>query len=131
MGDDMAFNYTIRAGDTLAEIADRFGMPSWQSLYNDPANAAFKAHHPNPDLIEPGDVIVIPSSHRPFKYTVKPGDSLSSIAAKFGISSWQALYNDPLNAAFKAHHPNPDLIEPGDILVISGKPAPHKSLQTN
>ena len=62
---------------------------------------------------------MIPSSHRPFKYTVKSGDSLSAIAAKFGLPSWQALYNDPLNAAFKAYHPNPDLIDPGDILVIS------------
>ena len=55
----MAFKYTIRAGDTLTEIAGKFGMPSWQALYNDPANAAFKAHHPDPDLIEPGDILVI------------------------------------------------------------------------
>jgi hypothetical protein len=55
----MAFNYIIRAGDTLTEIANKFGMPSWQALYNDPANASFKAHHPNPDLIEPGGILLI------------------------------------------------------------------------
>jgi hypothetical protein len=53
-------------------------------------------------------------------YTVKRGDTLSSIARQHGIGSWQALYNDPSNVAFRAKRPNPNLIFPGDQINIPG-----------
>jgi LysM repeat protein len=123
----MATKYTVRAGDTLTSIAAQFGIPNWQALYYDPGNAAFRAVRPNPDVIVPGDILLIPSSApHPFKYTVRAGDTLTSIAAKFGIPNWQALYYDPANAAFRALRPNPDVIVPGDILLIrlAGPPPP-------
>ena len=115
----MATKYTVRAGDTLTSIAAQFGVPNWQALYHDPANAAFRALRPNPDVIAPGDILFIPSSAPPpFKYAIRAGDTLTSIAAQFGIPNWQALYHDPANAAFRALRPNPDVIAPGDILLI-------------
>ena len=51
-------------------------------------------------------------------YVVKRGDTLSSIAARHGIASWQALYDHPSNASFRAKRPNPNLIQPGDRLNI-------------
>ncbi len=57
-------------------------------------------------------------------YTVKPGDSLSAIARKLGLKSWQELYNNPDNAAFRAKRPNPNLIFAGDVLMIPGTGAP-------
>jgi LysM repeat protein len=61
-------------------------------------------------------------------YTVKPGDTLTSIAKAHGVSSWQALYNDPANAAFKSKRANPNLIYPGDQIVVPGaaKPTPFR-----
>jgi spore germination protein YaaH len=115
----MATKYTVRAGDTLTSIAAQFGIPNWQALYHDPGNAAFRALRPNPDVIAPGDILFIPSSApHPFKYSIQAGDTLTSIAAQFGIPNWQALYNDPANAAFRSLRPNPDVIVPGDILLI-------------
>jgi hypothetical protein len=62
-------------------------------------------------------------------YVVKHGDTLSGIAKHHGIHSWQALYNDPSNTAFRAKRPNPNLIFPGDQVNIPTKgatgPAPH------
>jgi hypothetical protein len=54
-------------------------------------------------------------------YTVKQGDTLSAIARKHGISIWQDLYKHPDNAAFRARRPNPDLIFPGDVIMIPGE----------
>lgn len=51
-------------------------------------------------------------------YTVKPGDSLAKIAAKYGIS-WQQLYN----ANKEAIGNNPSLINVGLSLVIPGAAA--------
>ena len=51
------------------------------------------------------------------EYTVQPGDSLSKIAAQFGVpGGWPALYDENRAVVGK----NPHLIHPGDELVIPG-----------
>lgn len=52
--------YTVVRGDTLAAIARRHGLNSWQELYHHPENAAFRAKRPNPNVIHPGDVLMVP-----------------------------------------------------------------------
>ena len=50
--------YTVKAGDSLSKIAEReYGDASqWKKIHE-----ANKAKVPNPDLIHPGDELVIPS----------------------------------------------------------------------
>ena len=36
-----------------------------------------------------------------FRYTVRNGDNLSSIASMYGVRPWRELYNQPENAAFR------------------------------
>jgi LysM repeat protein len=59
-------------------------------------------------------------------YTVRAGDTLSSIAGKQGLGSWQSIYD--ANASIK----HPDLIYPGQHLVIPPKGASlaHRPLPT-
>ncbi|MCU0718298.1 MAG: LysM peptidoglycan-binding domain-containing protein [Pirellula sp.] len=52
--------YTVVAGDTLSKIATQHKISSWQELYNHPANLEFRKKRSNPNLIYPGDKIVIP-----------------------------------------------------------------------
>lgn len=54
-----------------------------------------------------------PAPHAAVTYTVKPGDTLSGIAAKYGVS-----YMDIARAN---NIPNPDLIYPGQVFTIPGK----------
>lgn len=49
----------------------------------------------------------------PGTYTVQPGDTLSTIATRFGLSSWHALY-----AANRDRLPNPHQLRIGQVLVI-------------
>jgi pimeloyl-ACP methyl ester carboxylesterase len=51
-------------------------------------------------------------------YTVRPGDTLSSIARAHGLHSWQELYQHSDNAGFRAMRPNPNQIYPGDVLQV-------------
>jgi LysM domain len=53
-----------------------------------------------------------------FTYTVKSGDTLTAIAKRHGFSSWQEVYNHPLNAPFRVKRPNPNRIFPNDHLEI-------------
>jgi hypothetical protein len=69
----MATPYTVKSGDTLSAIASRHGM-RWQDLYNHPDNAAFRAKRPNPNLIYPGDVIMIPGGAPATPITIEPDD---------------------------------------------------------
>jgi N-acetylmuramoyl-L-alanine amidase len=57
----------------------------------------------------------------PIQITVRQGDCLTKIAARFGFSDYRVIYNHPDNAEFKKHRPNPDVIFPGDVLVIPDK----------
>jgi len=113
--------YTIRSGDTLSAIASRFHV----SL------GALEAANPqihNPNLIYAGQSLNIPDAYTPpappppanlsgqTSYTVKRGDTLSSIGARFGVS-YQAI-------AAANGISNPNLIYPGQVLHIPGAAAP-------
>ncbi len=57
----------------------------------------------------------------PSQHVVVQGECLSSIARDFGFSSFKALYDHPLNKALKQKRPNPNVIFPGDIVMIPDK----------
>lgn len=113
------FLYTIRPGDTLSEIAERFGTTT-QIL-------ASLNGISNPDLIYAGQTIRVPGSGSgsgsgsgagdTVTYTIRPGDTLSGIAERFGTTT-QTL------AALNGIQ-NPDLIYAGQVIrVPAGESAP-------
>jgi hypothetical protein len=53
-----------------------------------------------------------------YYYTVRPGDTLSSIAARNGLRSWKEIYDHAGNAEFRRKRPSPDRTFPGDVLFI-------------
>ena len=56
----MAIQYIVKSGDTLTSIAKQHGLNSWRDIYDFPANVDFRRKRPNPDLIYPGDALLIP-----------------------------------------------------------------------
>ncbi|ADO74485.1 LysM peptidoglycan-binding domain-containing protein [Stigmatella aurantiaca] len=115
-GTDSPQNYTVRAGDTLSGIAQKFGTTT---------GALAKANNiSNPNLIRVGQKLTIPgaSASRPpspppsQSYTVRSGDTLSGIAQRFGTTT---------NALAKANNiSNPNLIRVGQKLTIPGGTKP-------
>ena len=97
--------YTVRWGDTLYRIAVRYGT-SVSALMN--LNGIT-----NPNYIVAGQTICVkPGGSVPwgFLYTVKPGDMLRTIAARYGWGTW---YLANVN-----HIANPDRIYVGQVLLI-------------
>jgi len=109
--DPPAATWVVRPGDTLTAIAAALAVPGgWHALYT--ANRA--AIGPNPGDIQPGTALVLPGKTTPLRYTVTPGDTLTSIAAALAVpGGWHALYT----ANRAAIGPNPGIIQPGTILV--------------
>lgn len=100
--------YTVVKGDTLSQIAMRY-RTTYQKIakYN---------KIENPDLIYIGQKIVIPPSNTVVSqvvYTVKEGDTLSSIGEKYNIN-WKKIYEKNKDVIGE----NPNLIFPGQKLVI-------------
>jgi hypothetical protein len=65
----------------------------------------------------------------PITYVVRKGDTLSGIARSHGFSDWKYVWNHKLNEAFRKSHKSPDLIFPGDKLIIPPKPEEEKGRQ--
>lgn len=101
-------DYKVKPGDTLTAIA---------RLYHTTIAAIADYNHlSNPNLIYAGQVLKIPvasSTHKApqIYYTVRPGDTLSGIAAKYH-TTWQRLAR--INRIT-----DPNLIYPGQKLKIS------------
>ena len=97
--------YTVRPGNTLYAIAQFFGI-SVKAIAQ--ANGLMP-----PDTISPGQELVIPVSGAaaPKYYVVRPGDTMTSIADRYGLE-----LEDLLNL----NRPeNPNIIYPGQILRLT------------
>ena len=95
-------DYTVRQGDTLGEIAQDHDV-SVSDLVA--ANSIS-----NPDLIRPGQVLVIPTKDR--IHVVAKGESLYRIAGSYGTTVATLIKANKLS--------NPNLIYPGQKLTIPG-----------
>ncbi len=105
--------YTVVAGDTLSAIAARFGTTA--------AALATSNHLADPNLIFAGQHLTVPSQQVASKpswgapaggvYRVVAGDTLGSIAARFGttVATLTAIN----------HLSNPNLIFAGQVLVLA------------
>lgn len=107
--------YQIRPGDTLSGIAARYGTT---------VSALMKANPQirNANLIYAGQSLQLPGSADSFqaapsgggaRYTVRPGDTLSAIGARFGVSYMEIARANGIA--------NPNLIYAGQQLVIPGR----------
>ena len=105
--------YTVVKGDCLWNIAKKFygNGSKYTVIYN-----ANKDKIKNPNLIYPGQVLKVagtagaPQADTSVVYTVKSGDTLSGIAAKYG-TTYQHLAS--INGIA-----NPNLIYPGQKIRI-------------
>lgn len=52
------------------------------------------------------------------RHVVKPGECFASLAARYGFEDYSVLYNHPANAKLKQIRPNPNVLYPGDVVII-------------
>jgi LysM repeat protein len=113
-----AARYVVQPGDTLSGIAARFAVRGgWPALYA----ADRRVIGPDPDVIGPGTVLMLPGQAEPARYRIVAGDTLAGIAAGLGVrGGWPALYA----ANRSLIGPDPEVIRPGTVLAVPGPAAP-------
>jgi len=95
-------HHTVKPGETLLSISEQYGVP---------VDLIMRANNiENPDRIYVGQLLVIPAAGQGKTYIVRKGDTLSSIAAKFGVD-----YSDLMKLN---HITDPDTIYVGQKLII-------------
>lgn len=97
--------YVIQPGDTLSQIALDYGSTVSEIAYTNNIR--------NINLIFPGQVLHIPTSHCDMSHTlyiVKRGDTLWGISRRFGVSIARIVMLNRIS--------NPNLIYPGNVLKI-------------
>jgi len=52
--------HTVKQGEHIASIADAYGFSSWETIWEDDANADLRKKRPNPNTLLPGDKVAIP-----------------------------------------------------------------------
>lgn len=109
--------YVVGVGETIFSIAQRLGVSVSSVLACNPGLV-------NPDLIFPGQTICVPAGAMVrcpagFQtYTVRPGDTLSSIARQFSTTVAVLLQANPFIV-------DPNRIFPGQVICVpSGGPIP-------
>jgi N-acetylmuramoyl-L-alanine amidase len=129
--------YTIVAGDTVSRLAARFGVPvesvlsvnglSWSSIIYPGQTIAIPATEAPPRSDEPAIETVSAVTPAPApappaatsSYTIQSGDTISSIAARYGVTTQAVLDANGLTAS--------SIIYPGGTLVIPAAGGPSGS----
>lgn len=101
-GDVEVYNYKIKPGDTLSEIANRYNIQVSQIA----ASSGINLHA----LLKPGQKITIPSKPG-LVYTIKKGETLAHLASKYKVNLEKVERDNP-------HLEDLDLIEPGTRLFL-------------
>lgn len=109
-------HYIVKRGDTVSEIAARYGMSTaavlalnglgWKSLIF--PGQALKLGGVTPS----STVSSTPVGQRPKTYTIKRGDTISAIAARYGLSTSSLLALNKLKST--------SIIYPGQVIKLSG-----------
>lgn len=73
--------YVVVRGDNLSKIARRNGLRSWREIYFHSANSAFRELRPDPNLIHPGDTLVIPRPDERVTVPTRRRRSTAAVAA--------------------------------------------------
>lgn len=67
-GDFMPRTHIVKEGECFASIAKRYDFGLWQTIYEAPDNEKLRSLRPNPNILYPGDKVVIPDKRERIEF---------------------------------------------------------------
>ena len=105
------YAYTVKPGDTVSGIASAYGIKTEYILLNNPE----VGYHP--DSLVPGQTVLVPSTNG-IIYTLQLGDTVSGVAAYFGVSVADIVASAANGLA------SADTVAEGQTLLVPGGTLP-------
>jgi murein DD-endopeptidase MepM/ murein hydrolase activator NlpD len=99
--------HEVADGETLTSIGAQYGVDSQYLVWNNPEVGA------DPDMLFPGETLLVPGIPG-IVYDVKLGDTVTDIAATYGIDPTEIVSFAPNGLD------SPDMIVEGGVLVLPG-----------
>jgi hypothetical protein len=78
-GEERMIKHSVQQGDCVSSIAEQYGF-YWETIWNDPGNAQLKQLRRDPNVLLPGDVLVVPD--RRLREESRPTDAKHSFVRK-------------------------------------------------
>jgi murein DD-endopeptidase MepM/ murein hydrolase activator NlpD len=97
--------YRVRPGDTLASVAQRFGLTPLELVSANPSLESL-------DRLVAGSVLYIPKEAKGLVVALPEGETLVDLAQRFGLS--------PVRVAQANGVENPAELRPGDLVLLPG-----------
>ena len=144
----MTQTYAVRSGDTVSELAARFGVDAGTLMRANGMNPALAdgrvtSSRADPDRLQVGQRLTIPSATPGYErgYSVQSGDTLNELAARWGVSLESVLAANPQFDASRADGRvdmargasgswDPDALRIGDSLRRPGVASPALQAKT-
>jgi len=67
MSDKLNRTHKVIKNDTLSGMAKKYGHKDWKTIWNAPENKSIVSKRKKPELIQPGDIFIIPPNERELK----------------------------------------------------------------
>ena len=96
----MAKNHIVRQGECFSRIAVQYGFTDWRAIYDHPANGKLRRKRPNPNVIFPGDVIVIPANRK--KEEPLPTGNLHRFVVNSPRKILRIVFQNPKGSKFQS-----------------------------
>ena len=112
--------YTVKSGDTLFDIADKYGLKAESILWSN-----YDVLKDDPHLLKPGQKLYIPPEDGAY-YQWQKGDTLDSVAVYYKVDQ-SAILNYPGNHFDLTQSISNNMgLKPGDWIMIPGGSRPIK-----
>lgn len=94
----MAHWHTVRKGESLPSIAERYGFADWKTIYENAKNGDFRQKRTDPYVLAPGDQIFIPDKEQ--KYVKVATEQLHRFQLKRQMAQVRLVLEDEEGTAF-------------------------------
>ena len=94
----MPKNHKVKQGDCLSSVAKKYGFPDYKVIWDDGANAQLKEKRKNPNMLFPGDMIVIPDLE--LKQVDKSTEQTHNFVLDAGTVKFQLIVKDDEDKPF-------------------------------
>jgi hypothetical protein len=117
---NLTLEVLLADAETQTRCTDAFGLLRLEPI--PPGMCHIRVPHLDAEAWRPGegDASALVDRKRTRRHLVARGEGLSRIAKQYGVADWKKIWDAPENQALRKQRKHPNLLRPGDEVVVPG-----------